>query len=850
MVIISLIFSDKIKEQAKEMIDSSIDGTFEFKDANVSFFSHFPTLAITMSDVALYDVSGFEKGSLFSGKELSLGVNFFSIFSNNIKIRKIYIEGGNLLFHDKVSNFSIELNNLDYKGTGNITGENLSLRSRVEAESLMLSYEGVNYIDRKRVKAKLFTNMNTAGMNFKLIKNDVKIEDLSASFSGELDILEDGYSVNLNLITKKASFKNILSLLPRAYAHWLANTDVQGDAKANVTFSGKTKKGTTLSPDLTVSFDIYNGKIMSKDALVPVQNIRLSSSITLPSLYIEKLVFTTDTLSFNVAGGENIIALQIKGISTPVINIEGKGNLNLDTLSRALGLSSYYASGAMRYNLIAQGLLDDVNGKIPNCDINIELENGSIATPFVSEKIEEINTQLSIKNSSGTLAGLKVKFHPIAFKFAGSPFYLDCDLENFEDLNYAITSKGSLDLDSLALLFGIENSKIKGKLDVNLNVNGNKANTEVQNIAQANGSGSLTLSKFEFSSASYPYPFLIPKSEFVFEQDMAILKNTTIQYGSNSITVFGYASNFINFFITKGELSGALDIISDKVNLKDFTSIMFDNSDSELASSISDSSVVSKQCSSVIFVPHNMNLSLSTNIKQIVYESIKAKNFKGEVAIAKGAFFMNGTGVNIAGAQFLLDAIYKPIDRTKANLEFHARADSFDIARAYREIPIVRELFSTASSLEGLVSMDYSISTTLDSLMAPIYPSVKGKGFIRLEDVNVKGLKILGTVSRATGKDSLNNPNLKAVLINTSIKNNIVTIERTKMRVFGFRPRFEGQTTLDGRLNIKMRLGLPPLGIIGIPITITGTYDNPNVQIRRGKNGDILYEEEYTPNNN
>lgn len=67
------------------------------------------------------------------------------------------------------------------------------------------------------------------------------------------------------------------------------------------------------------------------------------------------------------------------------------------------------------------------------------------------------------------------------------------------------------------------------------------------------------------------------------------------------------------------------------------------------------------------------------------------------------------------------------------------------------------------------------------------------------------------------------------------------------MRIFGFRPRFEGQTSLDGRLNINFRLGLPPFGIIGIPLTITGTLDNPVVEVRRGRDGDILYENDPEP---
>jgi AsmA protein len=99
-------------------------------------------------------------------------------------------------------------------------------------------------------------------------------------------------------------------------------------------------------------------------------------------------------------------------------------------------------------------------------------------------------------------------------------------------------------------------------------------------------------------------------------------------------------------------------------------------------------------------------------------------------------------------------------------------------------------------------------------------------------------------VAKKTGKDSVANPNLKAVNLNTTIANNVMTLERTKMRIMGFRPRMEGQATLDGKLNLRFRLGLPPFGVIGIPMTVTGTMENPNVQMRKGKEEDELEETE------
>jgi len=56
--------------------------------------------------------------------------------------------------------------------------------------------------------------------------------------------------------------------------------------------------------------------------------------------------------------------------------------------------------------------------------------------------------------------------------------------------------------------------------------------------------------------------------------------------------------------------------------------------------------------------------------------------------------------------------------------------------------------------------------------------------------------------------------------------------------------RMEGQASFDGKLNLRFRVGLPPFGVIGIPLKITGTQDNPKVKAGRGSKKDELEETE------
>ncbi|HUH26407.1 MAG TPA: hypothetical protein VLY87_07255, partial [Flavobacterium sp.] len=62
--------------------------------------------------------------------------------------------------------------------------------------------------------------------------------------------------------------------------------------------------------------------------------------------------------------------------------------------------------------------------------------------------------------------------------------------------------------------------------------------------------------------------------------------------------------------------------------------------------------------------------------------------------------------------------------------------------------------------------------------------------------------------------------------------------------IAGFRPRIEGQVTLDGKMNLGMRLGLPPFGIIGIPITVKGDSDDFKLEIGKYKEEDLNEDDE------
>jgi len=889
IIALPMIFPQTIVEKAKGLINTSINGKLNFNKIKLSFLNNFPNLTVTIYDFTIMGSAPFELDTLVSGKEISLGVDILSVFGDSTKINSIYLDGvrlnilrgesgstnynifksdttvvvkenetsekpggaafdisiikmkeSNFRFYDSSLKLLIEGNNIRYKGKGNFAKAEFDLESDITIGILSFVYDGVKYIDQKNVTAKLSTNINTSSLKFKLLQNKIKFQDISAAFMGELSIYEDGYDIDFDLKTENSNFSDLLSLIPHEYDDWFKNTTFGGSAFLSVLFKGSARDSSAMSPDLDVRLEVKDGKIAYKDAPFPLEKILFKASLQIPGLNFEALELNVDTLDFSVKNGGNHANMQIKGFSEPNIFSNINGSLNLDYLTKSLGLTAFNLTGILDYKATANGVIDLTKKRIPIIDAYIKVSNGTASSSKYAYPVKDLNTEINITSKTGNYSDLKILIEPFSFIFEEKPFTITAKLENFDNLQYDIASNGILNLDNIYKILEIQDATIRGELLTNFKLVGNMEDARNGKYKNLNNSGTLELKNFEYQSGSYKYPLNIPDATLTFDKDKAWLKNAAFHYNRNNVLLNGYAQNFMGYYFDNTDLLGTLSITSDQMFLDDFTSIFEETTAKEPTTANATSAPLSE---GVIEIPPHLNLSLSADIKGIEYGTIKASDFSGEVTIKDRSVELKNTKISLAGAKFRLDASYKPLGKESAEFNFKVKADSFDIRRAYNEIPIFKELVTSAASMNGKISTEYTLKGKLNKNMKPVYPSVKGSGFIKMEDVSVVGLKVLGAISKATGKDSISNPNLKAVLIKTTIANNLITIEQTNMKIFGFRPRFEGQVSLDGKLNINFRLGLPPFGLIRIPMTITGTMDNPIVNMRKGKEGDKLEEE-------
>jgi AsmA protein len=886
LFLLPTIFPETLTNQVKKFANEKLNGELSFKETHLSFFTHFPSLTLSLDDFLLKGSAPFQKDTLIAAKEVAFGINLKSVFfDEKIKIDKIFISKGTILikvnkkgepnynvyvsdeaetFSDSIS-ASLKLERIDikntrlvyddqstkilinakgfnYLGKGDLDKAVFDLKTKAQIESFDFSYDGEQYLKSKKVNASLITKINTNSLAFVFEENDLKINKLPVDFKGKFDFLKDGYRMDFLVQSKNANLNDFFTALPPVYLKWLEQTKIKGKTDLLFQLKGDYNSANNKMPNMHFNMKVRDGFISNQDTPYPAENIFLNFDTKLPSLDPEKLVVKIDSIYFDVEKdyfNGNVI---VEGLSKPKIDVRVRSKLDLAKLDKAVGLKDFgiqKLQGLLNTTIVSKGVYDAASKQFPVTKGNLELKNGLIQTDYYPTAIQNINLVSTISSANGTLKDLEVKVSPASFVFEGKPFSVDASFKNFEDIAYNIKAKGELDIEKIYKVFSQKGLDVTGYVKMDVAFQGKQSDATNGNYGNLNNKGTMELREIKTTSDYFPKPFVINEGIFVFNQDQMRFSNFKATYGQSDFLMNGSMANVINFALSDSEvLKGNFTVSSNYINVDEF---MSETPIAEPNTTATEPEARTE--TGVIVVPKTFDFKLNASGKKINFDGLAIENLKGNLLINKGRLKLQNSSFSLIGTKVSMSAEYYADNTSKAVFDYTINATDFDIKRAYNEVKMFREMASAAEYAEGIISLNYKIAGVLEADMMPNYPSLKGGGDLTVKQVKMKGFKLFNAVSKKTDAEGLKDPDISKVTIQTTIKNNIIKIEPFKFKVAGFRPKIQGESSLDGKLNVKMRLGLPPLGIIGIPIKITGSQDNPIIGV--GKKSEDLEETEY-----
>ncbi|MDF2191120.1 AsmA-like C-terminal region-containing protein [Paraflavitalea sp. CAU 1676] len=611
------------------------------------------------------------------------------------------------------------------------------------------------------------------------------------------------------------------------------NLEADGMVARTVVPKGLRGTDTVLSsiPKFTLRSSLSNGYIKYKDLPQAVDHISFDLNASCPDHDYKHTSLAIENLNAQVLNNFIKGFFRMGNSKDFPINAELKSVFNLADIKHFYPLDSLSLAGNLDIDIQTNGKYIPAKKVFPVTTAKFSVQNGSIQTPYYPSPVEQIQVSALVSSKKGSMTDLAVDITPVSFRFEGQPFFMKADLKNFSNLRYNIASKGTLDIGKIYQVFAVKGYEVSGLIETNLALRGLQSDATAGHYDRLFNAGTMKVKDMVLRADLFPQPFFIRSGNFRFEQDKMWFNAFKVNYGKSQLTLDGYLSNVINYLMVKGSpLQGNFDLATNYFLVDEFMVFADDKS--------APSAPATSGADGVVLVPTDLAVTFKANAKKVHYNGIDLNNFKGQVTIDSGAVKLQETGFELVGAPVVMNGSYKSISATKAQFDYHIDAKDFDVKRAYKEIKLFHDLVPAGANAEGIVSLDYQLAGRLNEHMMPVYPSLKGGGVLSVKKVKMKGWKLMNTVSKETEKE-IADPDLSKVEIKSNILNNLITIDRTRVRVSPFRLRFEGQTSFDGKLNLKMRIGLPPFGIFGIPVHISGTQDKPVIKLRRGKDGQL-----------
>ena len=460
LISVPYFFKDKIVEMVAKTINNNINADVTFKEANLSLLKSFPSISLTIEDIAVANKAPFLGDTLFNAKELSLAINITELFKKSdetVAIKSIAATEGNINiifdkkgngnfdiaiaddnekstttttespfslnineyefdninfnYIDRSSNTKLSLENINHSGEGNFAEEVFNLDTETTG-FLSFDLDKTNYISKVKISLDAVIGIDLKNSKYSFKENTGYINQLPLEFDGFIQLVGDNQLYDLSFKTPTSSFKNALALLPKQYAGNLETIKTEGNFEVNGLVKG------TLSNKTIPTFDI---NIASKNAFFKyadlpkaVKNINIDTKIGNKTGFIKDTYVAINTLNFKIDEDAFSAHGSVKNIaSNPQINITAKGTLNLANIGKVYPAPlEKELAGILQANVATNFDMNSVDkGKYQNIKNSGEIsvsdfkyEGTDVANPFFINK-----TSVSFNSNTITLNEFEAK---------------------------------------------------------------------------------------------------------------------------------------------------------------------------------------------------------------------------------------------------------------------------------------------------------------------------------------------------------------------------------------------------------------------------------------------------------
>jgi len=866
LFILPIFFKDDIKAAIDKELESTLDATVYFDHENIglSLFSNFPNMTVTLKELGIVGKGVFEGDTLLDVRTLGLEMDIKKLIKGDITLTGLSLEEphililslengpanydivkssddaeaapaeeeveeeteeqmtiaidhwsiteGSFVYYDAGYGMLIDLEGLNMKGGGDITTERFDLATELAIEKVGFEYDEVKYLNGQSLDGNVVLDMNYVDYTFTFKQNHLNLSDFGLHFDGFFGMPDEGYDLDLTFASEETTFKSLLSLVPEYYAGDISDLTAEGNVQFDGALKGLYSFEDDGMPAFRFNFRIDDGAFNYPGLPSALQDVNLHVLVDNPSGNIDETAIDVPTLGLTMGTTGRVEGTaSVRGLSTPEIKTDLEGNLDLHALATSLPpetLDGIDLAGAFAFKVVADGIYDEENDRMPKFEVNMNLNQGELTYAEYPIPMKDIEMKLEASNATGTLDDTEILLENLHLNLDGDEIKINGSLRNLADYTWKVAAVGGLDLDKLAHVVHLEDTELTGRLAMDLTTEGVYSALEAEQYDQLPTNGTLEITNFRYASPDVPMPVEISRADMSFDPRQAAVNSLDMTLGKSDVHLKGSVTNYLAYVMEEGAvLQGSLDFTSNTLDLNEL--MASDDSEEEVVEEGMEEDTTTSTME-VVVVPQNIDFTLNSALTKVYYDDLELDNIKGKIVVRGGQVLLDGLTFRTLDGDFAVSGAYDTRIPEDPKVDLDLDIEEVSIKDAYLASGVVRRLAPVAENMTGKFSTDFSIQTDLEEDMMPDYGTLTGAGLIAIARAALESGPLVSGIAETTKLgNKADGVRIKDIILSARVENGRVSVTPFDVTVGSYKTTVSGSGGLDGTLDYRLAMDIP-----------------------------------------
>ncbi|MES2617212.1 MAG: AsmA family protein [Bacteroidota bacterium] len=459
------------------------------------------------------------------------------------------------------------------------------------------------------------------------------------------------------------------------------------------------------------------------------------------------------------------------------------------------------ASGKLDFSGYMKGKMTDE--LMPGFGLKLNVDNGFFQYPDLPKSLNKVYVNLAVDNPSGIMNNTVIDLSRFDATIAGEPVSARLLVKNpMTDPYLDGALKGNVNLSEFRSFIPLDAAtEISGLIKSDVSFKGTVSGMSSGNIDKINALGTIVAQNFHYKDPENLKQGTTLNSEIAFNPQTVELKSLAGNVGMSDFNANGSINNLFGYLMKDELLKGQFVFNSTYFNANEFLT----------EEPVKKEPVASDSIPLQAFeVPANIDFSLSSGIKTLIYDNLKLTDLAGTILLKDQKMLFQKVGVNLLGGSMALNGEYDASNPKFpfSNIDFNIK--SLDIIQSFNYFESIQKFMPIAKYTEGLFNADIKLANNFNNDLSVAYPTVTGTLQMGIAEAALKNMPILTALAEKLKIDKFKNLSLKNLNFKLNIVNGKVGLDSLILPLWqGAKAKISGFTALDQSLQYVAKLSIP-----------------------------------------